>query len=160
MSFLPKDFIVPQKLDTNRMRLRMLTVSDVVKDFDAVVSRKNYLLETKPFGPNQKWPDGLTLEQNLIDLGWHQKEFQMRTTFAFTVLNLEETKCLGCIYIEPTTKFNFDAKVYLWVRGSEALNGLDEHLFETVKNWINEKWPFKNVAYPGRSISWEKWQNN
>ena len=47
----------------------MLKVSDVVKDYDAVMSSIEHLQKTKPFGPNQKWPKGLTLEQNLIDLG-------------------------------------------------------------------------------------------
>jgi hypothetical protein len=26
-------------------------------------------------------------------------------------------------------------------------------------NNVEEKWPFKNVAYPGREISWEEWEN-
>jgi hypothetical protein len=34
---------------------------------------------------------------------------------------------------------------------------MDSHLFDNVKNWINTKWPFKNVAYPGRVIYWNKW---
>jgi len=157
-TFLPKDFTIPQQLETDRLRLRMLAVADVVKDYDAVMSSVEHLLKTKPFGPNQKWPIGLTLEQNLIDLGWHQKEFQMRTSFAYTVMNLDESQCTGCIYIEPTDKADYDAKVYLWVRQSEVESGLDEHLFETVKNWISDKWPFEKVAYPGREISWAEWR--
>ena len=155
--FLPKDFEVPQELETNRFRLRMLKVSDVVKDFDAVMSSIKHLQKTKPFGPNQKWPNDLTFEQNLIDLGWHQKEFQMRSSFAYTVMNLEESKCLGCIYIEPSSNPNYETMIFLWVRQSEIENGLDQHLFESVKKWISEKWPFKTIAYPGREISWEEW---
>ena len=157
-TFLPSDFKIPQQLETNRLRLRMLKVSHVVKDYDAVMSSVEHLQKTKPFGPNQKWPVGLTFEQNLIDLGWHQKEFQMRSSFAYTVMNLDESQCLGCIYIEPTTKFSYDAKVYLWVRQSEVASGLDDHLFESVKEWIAEKWPFQKVVYPGRTISWEEWR--
>ncbi len=153
-----RDFEVPQQLETDRLRLRMLKVSDVVKDYDAVMSSAEHLLETKPFGPNQKWPTGLTFEQNLIDLGWHQKEFQMKSSFAYTVMNLDESQCLGCIYIEASSKPNYEAMVFLWVRQSEAASGLDEHLFESVKKWIVEKWPFATVAYPGRDISWEEWR--
>jgi len=29
---------------------------------------------------------------------------------------------------------------------------------EIVKKWINEKWPFKKVAYLGRDISWDEWK--
>jgi len=156
-AFLPKDFEIPQLLETNRLRLRMLKIADVVKDYDAVMSSVEHLQKTEPFGPNRRWPKGLTLEQNLIDLGWHQKEFQMRSTFAYTVFSLDESKCLGCIYIEPTTNPNYEAVVFLWVRQSEVDSGLDEHLFESVKTWVSEKWPFKNVAYPGRDISWGEW---
>jgi len=28
------------------------------------------------------WPEGLTFEQDLVDLGWHQKKFQRRASFA------------------------------------------------------------------------------
>ncbi len=156
--FVPKDFQVPQLLETSRMRLRMLKVSDVVKDYDAVMSSVEYLQKTQTFGLNQKWPKGLTLEQNLIDLGWHQKEFQMRSTFAYTVMNPDESQCLGCIYIEPSSNPNYEAMVFLWVRQSEVASGLDAHLSETVKKWIIEKWCFKTVAYPGREISWENWR--
>ncbi len=157
VELLPKDFKVPQQLETNRIRLRMLKVSDVVKDYDAVMSSVEHLQKTKPFGPNQKWPLGLTLEQNLIDLGWHQKEFQRRSSFAYTVMNLDETQCLGCIYIESSSKPNYEIMVCLWVRQSQIDSGLDIQLFELVKKWISEKWPFKKVAYPGREIGWDEW---
>ena len=155
--FLAKDFEVPQKFETNRFRLRMLQVSDLVKDYDAVMSSVQHLQTTKPFGPNEKWPQDLTIEQNLIDLSRHQKEFQTRSSFAYTLLNLEESKCLGCIYIDPSSNPNYEAMIFLWVRQSEIPNGLDQHLFESIKKWMDEKWPFKSIAYPGRDISWEDW---
>jgi hypothetical protein len=72
-------------------------------------------------------------------------------------MSMDESKCLGCVYIDPSKKETFDAEVFLWVRASELKNGLDEILYETVKNWIKEKWPFKYIAYPGREISWNNW---
>jgi len=155
--FVSEDFQVPESLVTNRMKLRMLSVSDVVKDYDAVMSSCDHLMKTIPFGPDHKWPIGLSLEQNLIDLGWHQKEFQRRSSFAYTVLTLDENQCLGCVYIDPSNKKDFDAEICLWVRQSELETGLDGHLFSTVKDWISKDWPFKNVAYPGREIDWDVW---
>ena len=61
-------------------------------------------------------------------------------------------------YINPSEKEIFDSEVYLWVRSSELKNGLDQLLYETVKNWINEKWQLNNVVYPGREISWNDWK--
>jgi len=55
------------------------------------------------------------------------------------------------MYIYPTDTEGFDAKVYLWVRKSEFKNGLDLILFETIKKWMKDKWPFKKIEYPGRN---------
>ena len=154
--FVPADFNVPDTLENEYFRIRMLTVNDVVKDYDAVMSSIDHLQGV--FGPDSKWPSKeLTFEQDLIDLGWHQKEFQIRSSFTYTVVRPDESVVIGCIYIFPTRKADFDAVITMWVRTSVLEEGLDPILFETVKQWVNDKWPFKNVAYPGRSISWEEW---
>ena len=81
--FVAKSIQIPERLETPELRLRMLTVNDVVKDFDAVMSSVEQL---RKVWPESEWPGGLTLEQNLIDLGWHQREFQSRRSFAYTVV--------------------------------------------------------------------------
>ena len=152
--FVPDDFRVPAVLETDEFRLRMLTIHDVVKDFDAVTSSAEHLSGVWPGGT---WPEGLTVEQNLVDLGWHQKEFQMRRSFAYTVVTLEEDRVLGCVYLDPSRKRDHDAEVCLWVRQSELENGLDERLEAAVREWVSRDWPFERPAFPGRSVSWEEW---
>ena len=150
---------MPDVLETDRVRLRMLTIQDVEKDYEAVMSSIGHLQNTKPFGPDHNWPrEDLTFEQDLIDLGWHQKEFQKRSSFAYTVTDLDETRCLGCVYIYPSKNPRFDASVILWVRESEVKAGLDDHLYREVKTWISESWPFKHPAFPGREIPWDTWK--
>lgn len=157
--FIPPDFKIPEGFETDRFRLRMLTIHDVEIDYDAVMASIEHLQKTKPFGPNHQWPTkDLTFEQDLIDLGWHQKEFQRRTSFAYTLMNLDETVCLGCIYVYPSVNQNYDAIIILWVRQSEVQNGLDDILFSSVKKWIKETWPFEKVAYPGRDANWDEFQ--
>jgi hypothetical protein len=135
--FVPSDFSVPEKLETPEFRLRMLTVNDVVKDYDAVMTSVDHLRGV--FGPHSTWP-------------------QRRSSFAYTVMDPTESTCLGCVYIDPTTKRGYDAEVFLWVRKSEFDKGLDPKLLLAVKEWVAEKWPFKKVAYPGRDIDWEEWE--
>jgi len=155
--FVPPEFDVPAGLASDQFILRMLTVNDVVKDYDAVMTSVDHLRGV--FGPQSKWPSpDLSLEQDLIDLGWHQKEFQRRSSFAYTMMNPSESECLGCVYVVPTRKHGYDAAVYLWVRKSEFDKGLDPILFKAVKEWLSSKWPFDQVAYPGREIGWEAWQ--
>jgi RimJ/RimL family protein N-acetyltransferase len=159
-NLVPKDFQVPDVFETDRFRLRMLRVTDVVKDYDAVMSSIEHLRKTMPFGPDHVWPTrDLSFEQDLIDLGWHHKEFQRRTSFAYTVMRLDETECLGCVYIYPTSHDEYDAEIIMWVRQSEVETGLDDYLFAAVKQWIKDRWPFAHPGYPGREIDWNTWKS-
>jgi hypothetical protein len=47
--------------------------------------------------------------------------------------------------------------VYLWARQSELAGGLEVRLYNAVKDWLAQEWPFKNVAFPGRDITWDDW---
>ena len=154
--FVPMEFAVPSELSTASFTLRMLSVDDVEKDFEAVTSSA---ARVSKVWPESGWPAGLTLRQNLIDLGWHEKEFQNRTSFAYTMVAPDESQVLGCVYFYPTDKVGYDAEVFLWVRESEAAADLDAELFEIVQQWLASDWPFENPAYPGRTISWEQWDS-
>ena len=149
--FVPDDFIVPEKLETEKFRLRMLTVEDVEKDYDAVMSSREHLRSlASQEDEEDTWPEeNMTIEEDLADLARHQDEFLKREAFVYTVVSLDESICLGCVYINPSEKKDFDAEIYLWARTSELKSGLEELLFETVKNWIVEKWPFNKVAFSG-----------
>lgn len=153
---VPDNFVVPAVLDTDRLRLRPLTIHDAVKDYDAVMESEHRLRNV--FRENGTWPLGLTLEQDIIELGWHQTEFQMRTSFAYTAVSLDEQQVLGCMYIYPSNVPAYDVEISMWVRESQVSCGLDEHLFETVQNWVTHSWPFNNPAYPGRLISFGEWK--
>ena len=145
--FAPNDFEIPSLFETDNFRFRMLSVDDVEKDYEAVIESRK-LLHSMFGGP---WPRlGFTLDENLTDLERHQQEFLDRKAFAYTVVSLDETKVLGCLYINPPKKTGPDAVVVMWVRQTEYDKGLDEILFSTVKDWISTQWPFKNVNYPGR----------
>ncbi|TES95760.1 MAG: GNAT family N-acetyltransferase [Promethearchaeota archaeon] len=165
MPFLPNDFIIPLILETKLYRLRMLCEQDLELDYEAVTSSIEHLKHT--FGPNSNWPsEDLTLEQNLEDLRRHENEFKNRESFAYTVVSLNEGRCLGCVYIHPLKSYlkvdkdNYDAVIYTWVRTSELKRGLDEKLYITVKKWLKSYWPFKNPIFPRREIDWDKLHRN
>jgi hypothetical protein len=157
MAFLPSDFEVPELLEAGRFRLRPLTVHHVVKDYDAVMSSREHLGEQ--FGEVWGWPPAdLTLEQDLIDLGWHQKEFQLRSSFDYAVMSPDETRLLGCVYVDPPVKAGYDAEVWLWVRASELGTGLEAERYDSVRRWLEERWPFRRVAYPGRELPLDRYE--
>ena len=144
---VPEDFIVPQRLETPEFLLRPLMIGDVVKDYDAVMSSVEHLQGV--FGPHSTWPrPDLSFEQDLIDLGWHHKEFQLRRSFAYTVVSPDESLCLGCVYIYPSSDPDYDAEAYCWVRASHAR--LDRSLFDAFSHWLAAQWPFRRVRFPGK----------
>ncbi|MEM1433244.1 MAG: GNAT family N-acetyltransferase [Pseudomonadota bacterium] len=152
--FVPQDFTVPATLEQPKYRLRKLTVHDVIKDYDAVMSSAEHI-QGVAF-PASDWPSGLTLEDNLIDLGWHQREFDRRTSFAYTVVTSDESRVIGCVYINPTRKVGYDAVVHLWTRPPEQLSYLDEkRLRAVVAEWLAQQWPFKKPAMLGGNVAWD-----
>ena len=148
---VPKDFFVPESLSTKHFWFEPLSPRVAEIDYEAVMSSRERL--RKVFESNDTWPkDEMTLEENISDLERHEKEFYERKAFAYTVLSPNKEKCLGCVYIDPPTDTQFDCEAYLWVRDSEI--PLDKELFITVKNWLDNSWPFSNPSFPGREVEW------
>ncbi len=146
---VPADFIVPERLETATFVLRPLTVNDLIRDYDAVMSSASELMEMRKEGST--WPEGLTLENNLIDLGWHQREFRLRHSFAYTVMSLDGQRCLGCCYIYPSSEPGFDVVAYYWARQSRIGDAADVVLGDAFRGWLARDWPFRSIAFPGRS---------
>ena len=122
-TLVAEDFAVPETVETSRYRLRQLTVADLDLDFEAVTSSEDHLRGV--FGARNTWPAGLTRERDLADLGWHETEFDLRTSFAYTVMSLDESLCLGCVYIYPSRAPAYEAFCTMWVRASVVADGLD-----------------------------------
>lgn len=153
---IPRDMEVPYGVETESFRIRPITIHDTIKDYDAVMTSVDYLRGCLFSSPD--WPShDLTLIQDMIDLAWHQKEGQLRRSFAFAVMSLDESVQLGCLYIDPPSKEGLEAEVSMWVRASEVDTGLDAELYETVRRWVDDEWPFDRVAYPGREYTREEW---
>jgi hypothetical protein len=152
---IPYEHPIPEGIEHERFRLRGITVNDLVRDYDAVMSSVERLRERFPYWG---WPDPeMTLEEDLIDLGWHQKEAQLRSSFNYAVMTPDESRLLGCVYIDPSEKLGADAEVCLWVRADEEDGDLERVLEAEVRGWLEREWPFETVRWPGREISWEEW---
>ena len=148
MPFLPRQFLVPAVVETERFRMRSITIHDAFKDYDAVMSSREHLWSR--FGEIWGWPsEDMTIEQNIVDLGWHQKEFQLRSSFDYAVMSLDERRLLGCVYVDPPQHDGTDADVWYWARQSELANGLEGELQVFLRRWLAESWPFGTVSLNG-----------
>jgi hypothetical protein len=147
---VPESFTVPQNFKTSEFMLEPLTVNNLIKDYDAVMSSVSHL--TGLMGNNDEWPCDLTLEENLIDLGWHQREFTLRHSFAYSVMSLDATVCLGCCYIYPSSQIDFDVQAFYWIRKEYLDDGLETRLGLAFQSWLETDWPFSKIDYPGRNL--------
>jgi hypothetical protein len=148
MPFLPRDFVVPARVETPRFTLRSITIHDAFKDYDAVMSSRDHLW--RRFGTLWGWPAAdLTIEQNMVDLGWHQKEFQLRSSFDYAAMSPDDARLLGCVYIDPPHEAGTDADVWFWARQSELASGLEDELEAFVRGWLAQEWPFRALTLNG-----------
>lgn len=152
-TLVPKDYHIPLKLEKKSFFLRPLSVQDNEKDYIAVTNSMAYR------GGVDKKVKNLTKQKNLENLKRHEREFKSRKAFTYTVMKLDEASCLGCVYINPPTRGNYDAEVWIWVTKEAYDKGFNSELYRTIKIWLEEDWPFKRVAYPGREISWDTWDS-
>ena len=154
LRFVPEDFDAPILLITDDFQLRPLRASDAERDFAAVMSSVERLQGV--FGPAaEDWPEGLTPEEDREVLAWHEKEFEKRSGFVYTVLSRFGRETLGCFYVYPSRRDDFDAELVFWVAEDAARRGLEEKLEHDLRFWMKDKWPFERVAWPGRSMSWD-----
>ncbi len=148
MSFLPREFQVPAVVETERFRMRSITNHDAFKDYDAVMSSREHLWSR--FGVIWGWPsEDMTIEQNIVDLGWHQKEFQLRSSFDYAVMSLDERRLLGCVYVDPPHQDGTDADVWYWARQTELASGLESELESFLLRWLAQAWPFGTISING-----------
>ncbi len=151
---VPDAFEVPQTLEHPKFIARKLCARDAYLDYIAVMSSIDIIRKTR----GGRWPTAaLTFEDDWIDLAWHQREFENRTSFAYTVMNPAETECLGCFYLysagmrgQPPEDAEVD--VSFWVTQSAYDQGLYPELYRTLKRWLEEKWPFKHVFWSNSAL--------
>ena len=95
----------------------------------------------------------MTLNENLVDLGWHEREFSLRHSFAYTVLSPQnEEEVIGCCYIYPSDNHEFEVQAYYWIRQDLLSSGLETKLGNTFKAWLEKTWPFKKIEFPRRDL--------
>lgn len=127
---------IPTEHILGAFHLKALTVNDLVRDFAAVMESAT---EIKAANPSLTWPDGLTLEKNLIDLAWHQREFEARRSFAWVIEGRDGTY-LGCFYVYPSLTGDTCVDVVWWWRTGIVA---DTHDFrDRVQAWLSgDDWP-------------------
>jgi RimJ/RimL family protein N-acetyltransferase len=158
MPFYPADAATPAELRTEEFMLRMLRARDAALDYDAVMASRERLWQRSA----SLWPrEGFTLAENLADLEEHEAEFHARVAFAYTMMNPDESECLGCVYINPLARIlqrvgaptadlactrDDEAEASFWVRQSREADDLDKRLLAVLLPWLRRDFAFVRVV--------------
>ncbi|HUS94722.1 MAG TPA: hypothetical protein VMZ24_06060 [Patescibacteria group bacterium] len=157
-AFYSPSIAPPESYKNEEFILRPLLTSHVELDYAALMVSKEML---RQWGGSE-WPAAhFDLKGNLADLAEHQREHETGVAFTYTMLNLAEDECLGCVYIEPllrylelgrvtspayaTTVADFEAVVRFWVKEPRLDDNLDQRLFQALISWIKKEWLFYRV---------------
>ena len=133
------DFIdvdLPRQVALPGFVLTPLGPSVVQEDFDNVTASTAVLKGT--FGDD--WPEGLTLEDNAIDMAWHEREFTCRHSFAWVVRD-PDGLYLGCVYIYPDIGTRGSAEVVTWIVDRPDRAEISARLTLVLTEWFGEVVP-------------------
>jgi hypothetical protein len=154
--FIPATFNAPTLVETPRFKLVPLGPALVKIDFDAYMSSTEHLQKT--FSRSTDWPHpGISDADAMRDMETEAARFRNRQSFAYGVLTPDGRRERGSVYVSPSPVAPYDAVVRLWVTKADYDAGFDAELYAWVAKWVQASWPFRNVAYPGRSIDWATW---
>jgi hypothetical protein len=148
---------VPQVHQTGQFTFRPLTPEYTDLDYAALMASKTILREWS----NSPWPqDDFTLDANRKDLQRHHDEFQRGEAYTYTVLNPDENRIEGCLYIYPLAEvlghFGASTEVINTVEPGEAnlsfwirADRLDDEglLLKTIVDWLEDDWQFPRVTF-------------
>lgn len=143
--------ITPTNLEKDKYRARKLCARDVYLDYFAVMSSIDIIHQTR----HDRWPSpNLTIEEDLIDLGWHQREFEHGSSFAFTMMNKDESECLGCIYFYPENESdsNYEVEVSWWITQKFYDEGMYDEVSWDIREWVEKDWPYKKVFFSNKQL--------
>ncbi len=134
--------------------VRPLLPSDVVLDYDAVMSSRDFLFHWEQDPPYP--PEDFSVEDNAADLEWMDGNHRKGSRYTYTVMSADETQALGCIYLLPnddpmyqsaevtshdgTDLMSVDALISFWVRTSTWGNGFEREVLDAVLAWLRQKW--------------------
>lgn len=143
--FVPDAFVAPTSFEGDGFQLEPLGPEHNERDHEAWMSSIDHIHATPGF-ETWKWPQPMSLEDNLKDLVEHAREFRDREGFTYSILDGDAV--IGCVYIYPARTEGFDANVRSWVRSSRA--EMDAIVWRTLCEWLTSAWPFEQLEYAAR----------
>jgi len=146
----------PLLLKYDNFYAKQLTRSDLDADLEGVNSSIEIIQKTR----GGSWPsEQLTRDADLLDLAWHEREFNDGNSFAYAIYTNED-EYLGCFYLygmglrtplsEVTIDFEVDAS--WWVTTEAFKEGYYEKVYLALLQWLSDEFKFKRIKYSNKEL--------
>lgn len=142
-----KGVSISKEVTLGPYRLQVLGPECVYEDYAAVTESQDRLKGLM----GGTWPEGLTLDDNHIDLCWHLREFEHNRSFAWIIRNIAQAY-LGCVYVFPDFAGD-SASLAIWMRSGCGPEAHEETFSTLMLDWLNgPAWPdfTYRLTLPGR----------
>lgn len=137
-------FAPPRETTLAGVRLRVLGVDDLAPDYAAVMESGAALHDLFHIG--DRWPDGLSERDNLVDLAWHEKEFKRGSSYAWGLWREDADRYLGSAYVYPDAERRAAAHAVHWIRAGENDPALRRDFKAAWEAWVGG-WPLASVRF-------------
>lgn len=125
------DTTLPREADVGSYRLGPLGPAQAEEDFEVVTASEAVLVGV--FGSD--WPKALTLDENRVDMGWHDREFTAKRSFAWIVRD-GAGAYLGCAYLYPDIGATGRGQVVTWMRDMPDRGGVLTRFNSVFEAWL------------------------
>ncbi|MGH3713212.1 MAG: GNAT family N-acetyltransferase [Micromonosporaceae bacterium] len=153
---LPQGYAAPAELAYQDIRARTISRADLAEDVKGINASLELIQRTRGGG----WPtEPVTEEFNYVDLVWHELEFREGYSFAYAVYD-DAGRYLGCCYLYPMGRrteltdelLRYDVDVSWWVTPAAYRQGYYARLYDALRHWIAEAFPFSAAYYSNLEI--------
>ena len=93
----------------------------------------------------------MSYEADRDDLAMHEREIADHVTFNYAILDDDETRLVGCVYIDPSDEADADSS--WWVVDDLVGSPVEQALDAFVPQWLRTTWGFRTVEFPFNAAS-------
>jgi|LakMenEpi03Aug12_release.lakeMendotaPanAssembly.Ray.scaffolds.fasta_scaffold74846_6 hypothetical protein len=145
-SKIPTDFVLPD-WNSPQYYARKLKASDCYQDYTSVLESIDIIKETRGGDWNV---DNMNLEENLIDLAYHQRQSEYNQAFVYAIFTPDKNEYIGCFYIYPIgfraeitelTK-NYDADISFWISKKFYTKDFYFQFWSDLQMFLKKNYPF------------------
>jgi hypothetical protein len=139
-------YLAPYTWRTDRITIEPLAPRITELDYAAYMSSMAHVQLS--YGTGDFPSPDITLDQASLDTHECWNHFGRGTAFLFAALTPDRDEEVGCAYLVPTAEGGpREASLQLWVVERQLRFDLDQHLLETMLNWIRREWDFARVLH-------------